>query len=53
MGVGTIVPGVQDDANVFPDRADLRLYQAKSLGRDASAASRRDAGFQLSQNLPI
>jgi diguanylate cyclase (GGDEF)-like protein/PAS domain S-box-containing protein len=34
MGVGTIVPGAQDDAEVFLDRIDRRLYQAKSAGRD-------------------
>jgi diguanylate cyclase (GGDEF)-like protein len=34
LGVGTIVPGAQDDANVFLDRIDRRLYQAKSAGRD-------------------
>ncbi|USX16557.1 sensor domain-containing diguanylate cyclase [Oxalobacteraceae bacterium OTU3CAMAD1] len=34
MGVGTIVPGAQDDAHVFLDRVDRRLYQAKSSGRD-------------------
>ena len=34
MGVGTIVPGAGDDADVFLDRVDRRLYQAKSLGRD-------------------
>nr|WP_315221546.1 sensor domain-containing diguanylate cyclase [uncultured Duganella sp.] len=34
MGVGTIVPGAQDDAYVFLDRVDRRLYQAKSSGRD-------------------
>jgi diguanylate cyclase (GGDEF)-like protein/PAS domain S-box-containing protein len=34
MGVGTIVPGAQDDPNVFLDRIDRRLYQAKSAGRD-------------------
>jgi diguanylate cyclase (GGDEF)-like protein/PAS domain S-box-containing protein len=34
MGVGTIVPGSQDDAGVFMDRIDRRLYQAKSAGRD-------------------
>jgi diguanylate cyclase (GGDEF)-like protein/PAS domain S-box-containing protein len=34
MGVGTIVPGAQDDALVFLDRVDRRLYQAKSAGRD-------------------
>ena len=34
MGVGTIVPGSQDDASVFMDRIDRRLYQAKSAGRD-------------------
>lgn len=34
MGVGTIVPGAQDDPNVFLDRVDRRLYQAKSAGRD-------------------
>ncbi len=34
MGVGTIVPGVDDDSAVFIDRIDRRLYQAKSAGRD-------------------
>ena len=34
MGVGTIVPGAQDDPGVFLDRVDRRLYQAKSAGRD-------------------
>jgi len=34
MGVGTIVPGAHDDRNVFLDRVDRRLYQAKSAGRD-------------------
>jgi len=34
MGIGTIVPGAQDDAKVFLDRIDRRLYQAKSAGRD-------------------
>jgi diguanylate cyclase (GGDEF)-like protein/PAS domain S-box-containing protein len=34
LGVGTIVPGAQDDPNVFLDRVDRRLYQAKSAGRD-------------------
>ncbi|WP_208023833.1 sensor domain-containing diguanylate cyclase [Duganella aquatilis] len=34
MGVGTIVPGSQDDPSVFLDRIDRRLYQAKSAGRD-------------------
>ena len=34
MGVGTIVPGSHDDALVFLDRVDRRLYQAKSAGRD-------------------
>jgi diguanylate cyclase (GGDEF)-like protein/PAS domain S-box-containing protein len=34
MGVGTIVPGTHDDALVFLDRVDRRLYQAKSAGRD-------------------
>jgi diguanylate cyclase (GGDEF)-like protein/PAS domain S-box-containing protein len=34
MGVGTIVPGAQDDPSVFLDRIDRRLYQAKSAGRD-------------------
>ena len=34
MGVGTIVPGAQDDPHVFLDRVDRRLYQAKSAGRD-------------------
>lgn len=34
MGIGTIVPGAQDDPEVFLDRIDRRLYQAKSAGRD-------------------
>jgi len=34
IGVGTIVPGKQDRAEVFLDRIDRRLYQAKSAGRD-------------------
>lgn len=34
VGVGTIVPGSQDRAEVFLDRIDRRLYQAKSAGRD-------------------
>lgn len=34
MGIGTIVPGAQDDAKAFLDRIDRRLYQAKSAGRD-------------------
>ncbi|MEH6434829.1 sensor domain-containing diguanylate cyclase [Massilia sp. DD77] len=34
MGVGTIVPGAHDEAAVFLDRIDRRLYQAKSEGRD-------------------
>lgn len=34
MGIGTMVPGAQDDPNVFLDRIDRRLYQAKSAGRD-------------------
>lgn len=34
MGVGTIVPGSQEDPHVFLDRIDRRLYQAKSAGRD-------------------
>jgi diguanylate cyclase (GGDEF)-like protein/PAS domain S-box-containing protein len=34
LGVGTIVPGPQDDPAVFLDRIDRRLYQAKSAGRD-------------------
>jgi diguanylate cyclase (GGDEF)-like protein/PAS domain S-box-containing protein len=34
LGVGTVVPGAQDDPNVFLDRVDRRLYQAKSAGRD-------------------
>ena len=39
MGVGTIVPGAQDDPNVFLDRVDRRLYQAKSAGRDRICGS--------------
>lgn len=34
MGVGTIVPGNGDEPEVFLDRIDRRLYQAKSEGRD-------------------
>ncbi len=34
MGAGTIVPGAGDDPEVFLDRIDRRLYQAKSAGRD-------------------
>jgi diguanylate cyclase (GGDEF)-like protein/PAS domain S-box-containing protein len=34
IGVGTTVPGKQDRAEVFLDRIDRRLYQAKSAGRD-------------------
>lgn len=34
IGIGTIVPGAGDDAEVFLDRVDRRLYQAKSAGRD-------------------
>jgi len=34
MGAGTIVPGSQDDAQVFLNRVDQRLYRAKSAGRD-------------------
>jgi len=34
MGIGTIIPGAQDDPKVFLDRIDRRLYQAKSAGRD-------------------
>jgi diguanylate cyclase (GGDEF)-like protein/PAS domain S-box-containing protein len=34
IGCGTIVPGEGDDADVFMDRIDRRLYQAKSAGRD-------------------
>jgi diguanylate cyclase (GGDEF)-like protein len=34
LGVGTIVPTAADDPNVFLDRIDRRLYQAKSAGRD-------------------
>lgn len=34
IGIGTIVPGGQDRAEVFLDRIDRRLYQAKSAGRD-------------------
>lgn len=34
MGVGTIVPGDNEDPKVFLDRIDRRLYQAKSEGRD-------------------
>jgi diguanylate cyclase (GGDEF)-like protein/PAS domain S-box-containing protein len=34
MGTGTIHPGAHDDPDVFLDRIDRRLYQAKSAGRD-------------------
>lgn len=34
MGIGTIVPGIDDDPDIFIDRIDRRLYQAKSAGRD-------------------
>ncbi|MGX9219871.1 diguanylate cyclase [Massilia varians] len=34
IGAGTIVPSKQDRAEVFLDRIDRRLYQAKSAGRD-------------------
>lgn len=34
MGVGTVVPAENDDPEVFLDRVDRRLYQAKSIGRD-------------------
>jgi diguanylate cyclase (GGDEF)-like protein/PAS domain S-box-containing protein len=34
MGVGTIVPGATDDAQVFLNRIDQRLYRAKAAGRD-------------------
>ncbi|WP_373987754.1 diguanylate cyclase [Duganella sp. BuS-21] len=34
IGIGTVVPGAHDDAYVFLDRVDRRLYQAKSAGRD-------------------
>ncbi len=34
MGIGTIVPAIDDDPDVFIDRIDRRLYQAKSAGRD-------------------
>ncbi|MGV7207709.1 diguanylate cyclase domain-containing protein [Oxalobacteraceae bacterium A2-2] len=34
LGAGTIIPGANDDPNVFLDRIDRRLYQAKSAGRD-------------------
>ena len=34
VGAGTIVPGAKDDPNIFLDRVDRRLYQAKSAGRD-------------------
>ena len=34
MGVGTIHPGAHDDAQVFLNRIDQRLYRAKSAGRD-------------------
>ena len=34
MGVGTVVPGAEDEADMFPDRIDRRLYLAKSAGRD-------------------
>lgn len=34
IGLGTIVPGADDDPQVFLDRVDRRLYGAKSAGRD-------------------
>ena len=34
MGAGTIHPGSDDNPDVFLDRIDRRLYQAKSAGRD-------------------
>ncbi len=34
MGIGTITPGAGDVPDVFLDRIDRRLYQAKSAGRD-------------------
>jgi diguanylate cyclase (GGDEF)-like protein/PAS domain S-box-containing protein len=34
LGIGTIVPGAEDAPDVFLDRIDRRLYQAKSAGRD-------------------
>jgi diguanylate cyclase (GGDEF)-like protein len=34
MGIGTIVPGADDAPDIFLDRIDRRLYQAKSGGRD-------------------
>jgi diguanylate cyclase (GGDEF)-like protein/PAS domain S-box-containing protein len=34
LGVGTIVPGPQDDPHAFLDRVDRRLYQAKAAGRN-------------------
>jgi diguanylate cyclase (GGDEF)-like protein/PAS domain S-box-containing protein len=34
MGIGTIVPCADDAPDVFLDRIDRRLYQAKSAGRD-------------------
>jgi len=34
MGLGTIVPGANDDAGSFLDLIDRRLYRAKAEGRD-------------------
>ena len=34
MGLGTVVPGANDDANSFLDMIDRRLYRAKAEGRD-------------------
>lgn len=35
MGVGTIIPGVQDQALSFVEQVDKRLYLAKQRGRNA------------------
>jgi diguanylate cyclase (GGDEF)-like protein/PAS domain S-box-containing protein len=43
MGIGTIVPGAGDDPNVFLDRIDRRLYNAKSAGRDRISDSEMPA----------
>jgi PleD family two-component response regulator len=34
MGVGTIVPGANDERDGFLELVDRRLYQAKAAGRD-------------------
>lgn len=38
LGVGTVVPTRQDDANAFLDRIDRHLYEAKRQGRDRIVA---------------